>query len=172
MPLEPDWWLELESTYETRIVQRLEIYATEGTAVVDALPGSDAACIELMEMAIQFLCARYPNQFKYDSETGIFWNGIRDLHFETHAEAGGGRAGEGKGEGGNGVRALRFLLENVPEDFAVMVKDETTGLYYLRAAVIVSAVGWNLHDKMGRPMHEIHGPVPDYNEKIRHSVDR
>jgi hypothetical protein len=58
--MEPDWWLELENTYETRIKQRQDLYKEHGDAVLQALPGSELACKELMEMALQFLCARYP----------------------------------------------------------------------------------------------------------------
>jgi hypothetical protein len=70
------------------------------------------------------------------------------------------------------VHPLVFLLENVPEDFLITQEDSETGLYNLRAAVGTSAVGWNIHQKMGRPLHEIHGPVPDYKEKMAFSMDR
>lgn len=41
--LEHDFWIELESTYRERIVQRKALYAANGTKVMDALPGTELA---------------------------------------------------------------------------------------------------------------------------------
>ncbi|KAM6493012.1 Protein of unknown function (DUF3445) domain containing protein [Amanita muscaria] len=155
MALEPDWWLELESTYRERIVQRRGLHEKLGTAILEALPGSEEACQELMQIVIQFLCARYPNQFMLDVKTGVFHNRILDIKCDVRE-----------------VDPLVCLLDNVPEDFLVVMPDKITGLYHLRAAVSCSAVGWRLREKMGRPLHEIHGPVPFYREKMQFSMDR
>jgi hypothetical protein len=152
--MEPDWWLELESTYRERISQRKDLYAQHGAKIVDALPGSTEACKELAEMVIQFLCARYPSQFRYDSY-GIFHNNILGTTVDTR-----------------NMEPLIFLLENVPEDFLIVQEDEKSGLYHCRAGVSTSAVGWNLDLKIGKPLHEIHGPVPFYKEKMQYSMDR
>ncbi|KAH7889921.1 hypothetical protein F5I97DRAFT_1998333 [Phlebopus sp. FC_14] len=153
--LEPDWWIELESTYRERIAQRVDLYAKHGNFVIDELPGSHEASRELMGMVIQYLCQRYPNQFQYDNFTGMFRNNILNTKVDTTI-----------------THPLVFLLENVPEDFLITQEDPETGLYVLRAAVSCSAVGWNIGQKIGRPLHEIHGPVPDYKEKMAFSMDR
>lgn len=106
-------------------------------------------------MVIQFLCARYPKQFQFDHRTGIFKNSI--LETRTNIRH---------------VEPLIFLLENVPEDFLITLKDEKTGLYFLRAGVACSALGWNVGTKINRPLHEIHDVVPDYKEKMQLSMDR
>lgn len=152
--LETDWWIELESTYRSRIAQRKELYAKNGKAVLDALPGSELACKELMEMVLQFVCARYPQHFtlvdKHILKNHILGTeqDLRDKH------------------------PLEILLENVPEDFALMLRDDKTGFYFLRAAVICSALGWNVASKIGRQLHQIHAPIPDYKEKMQFSMDR
>ncbi|RDB20997.1 hypothetical protein Hypma_011423 [Hypsizygus marmoreus] len=153
--MEPDWWLELESTYRKRIVQRKQLYAIHGKRIIDAMPGSELACKELMEMVLQFLCARYPKQFQYDSRTGIFHNNILDTHLDIAT-----------------MKPLEVLLDNIPEDFLITLQDEKTGLYVLRAGVACSAVGWNISTKIGKPLHAIHDPVPDYKEKMEFSMDR
>ena len=153
--LEPDWWIELESTYRERIDQRKKLYAEHGKRVLDELPGSQEALRECMEMVIQSICQRYPNQFHYDDWTGVFTNNIFGIKVDIIT-----------------VRPLVFLLEHVPEDFLITQEDPETGLYVLRAAVSCSAVGWNIGQKMGRPLHQIHGPVPDYKEKMAFSMDR
>ncbi|KAG2752192.1 hypothetical protein P692DRAFT_20311419 [Suillus brevipes Sb2] len=153
--LEPDYWLELESTYRERISQRRQTYALHGKRVIDELPGSEAASKELMEMVIQYLCLRYPQQFEFDEWTLTFRNHI--LNSTANIST---------------VHPLVFLLENVPEDFLITQEDPDTGLYTLRAAVSTSAIGWNISQKIGKPLHEIHGPVPDYKEKMAFSMDR
>lgn len=153
--LDPDYWLELESTYLDRIAQRRKLHALHGKRVMDELPDSEAASRELMEMVVQYLCIRYPKQFDYDEWTSVFRNHILGSTVDIKV-----------------VHPLHFLLDNVPEDFLITQEDPETGLYTLRAAVSTSAVGWNIGQKMGRPLHEIHGPVPDYKEKMAFSMDR
>jgi hypothetical protein len=152
--MEPDWWIELEPTYRERIAQRKALYVQHGTNIVNSLPGSTDACLELAEVVVQFLCARYPSQFHVDS-AGIFHNNILGTQVDMQH-----------------IEPLLFLLENVPEDFLIVQEDEKSGLYHFRAGVSASAVGWNMSMKIGKPLHEIHGPVPSYREKMQHSMDR
>jgi len=153
--MESDWWLELENTYTSRIKQRKQLYTDHGEAVLQALPGTELACKELMEMALQFLCARYPHYFRLDASDRVFHNDI--LQTETDLV---------------NTPPLHVLLENIPEDFAIMLRDDTTGLYTFRAGIICSALGWNVSSKIGLPLHEIHAPIPDYREKMQFSMDR
>lgn len=152
--LETDWWIELESTYKSRITQRKELFAKNGKAVLDALPGSELACKELMEMVLQYICARYPQYFTLVDKR-ILKNRILDTEQDIRAKP-----------------PLEILLDNVPEDFALMLRDDETGFYFLRAAIICSALGWNVASKIGRQLHQIHAPIPDYKEKMQFSMDR
>ncbi|KAJ7168158.1 hypothetical protein C8R43DRAFT_1094745 [Mycena crocata] len=151
--MDPDRWIELESTYRTRIHQRTQLYIKHGKKIVDWLPGSEGACRELMEMVIQFVCARYPRQFSYAS--GVFYNNILDLSSDTRA-----------------VHPLLVLLQHIPEDFLITQEDNKTGLYAFRAGVSCSSVGWNVSTKLGLNLQQIHVPVPDYKEKMEFSMDR
>lgn len=160
--MEPDWWLELENTYVERIHQRKKLFATHGKAVLDSLPGSEAACKETMEMALQFLAARYPQYFSLANTTptvssapDLFTNKILGREFRIRE-----------------IDPLIILLENVPEDFALTMQDPDSGLYVFRAGVICSSLGWSLGTKLGLNLSEIHAPVPDYKEKLKFSIDR
>ncbi|KAF2634591.1 hypothetical protein P280DRAFT_234147 [Massarina eburnea CBS 473.64] len=153
--MEPDWWLELDSTYTERIKQRQGLFEKYDTSVMDALPGSQFACKELMEISLQFLCARYPQYFRLDKEAMIFHNGI--LNNETSLRT---------------THPLHVLLNNVPEDYALMMRDPDNGYYFFRAGIICSALGWNLGTKIGLSLPEIHKPIPDYKEKMQFSMDR
>ncbi|KAI0434187.1 alpha-1,2-mannosyltransferase [Xylaria sp. FL1042] len=155
MKLEPDWWIELESTYKERIAQRKDLYAKHGPAVLQWLPGSELACKELMEMVVQFICARYPHYFMLSDDKLWLENkilGVRSNIREKHP--------------------LLVILDHVPEDFAITLRDPDTGHYVFRAGIICSAIGWNLGTKIGLKLEEIHQPVPDYKEKMKFSMDR
>jgi hypothetical protein len=126
--------------------------------VLAYLPGSELACKEITEMALQFLCARHPQYFSLseDTERGyVFHNGI--LNNETVI---------------NSMHPLHVLLENVPEDFACMLRNPEDGCYYFRAGIICSSLGWNVDTKIGLQLKEIHAPIPDYKEKMEFSMDR
>ena len=151
--LETDWWIELENTYKERIAQRKDLYAKHGSAVLGYLPGSELACKELMEMVLQYICARYPQYFSL--EDGVLRNRIIDTQQDVRSK-----------------HPLEILLDNVPEDFAIMLRDDLTGNYFLRAGVICSSLGWNVATKVGLQLHEIHAPIPDYKEKMQFSMDR
>lgn len=152
--LETDWWIELENTYRTRVAERKELHAKHGKSVLNHLPGSELACKELMEMVLQFVCARYPQYFSVvDGRT--LQNRILGTEQEIASK-----------------HPLEILLDNIPEDFGVMMRDDKTGCYFLRAGVICSALGWNLDTKLGLQLHQIHEPIPDYKEKMQFSMDR
>ncbi|KAI6019653.1 hypothetical protein F5J12DRAFT_904094 [Pisolithus orientalis] len=152
---EPNWWIELESTYLSTIAQRKKLYADHGKLIIDELEGSREASRECMEMVIQYICQRYPNQFRYNDWTGVFTNEILHTRVDTTT-----------------IHPLIFLLEHVPEDFFIVQEDPLTGLYRMTAGIACSAIGWNISHKIGKPLGEIHDPVPDYKEKMALSVDR
>jgi hypothetical protein len=153
--MEPDWWLEVENTYQSRIFERRGLFKEHGSKVLDYLPGSELACKELMEMCLQFYCARYPMLFSISSDGSIFHNGI--LREDTDIKS---------------MHPLHILLNNIPEDFAVVLRSETDGMYYFRAGVICSSLGWNVGTKIGMTLKDIHKPIPDYKEKMSFSMDR
>lgn len=67
---------------------------------------------------------------------------------------------------------LEILMDNVPEDFGIMLRDDKTGSYILRAGVICSSIGWSLDEKIGLPLGLVHEPVPEYKEKMETPMER
>jgi len=155
MKMEPDWWLELESNYGDRIKQRLDLFDRHGKDILNALPGSETACKELLGTVIQFLCARYPHYFSYNVQTCLLKNKILDKCFSVKQ-----------------MDPLVVILNNVPEDFLLVLENPETQKYHLRAGVCCSSMGWNVGTKIGKSLSEIHAPVPDYKEKMSMSMDR
>ncbi|KAI9832762.1 MAG: hypothetical protein M1819_003982 [Sarea resinae] len=153
--MEPDWWLEIENTYVERVNQRKDLFAKYGKMVLDYMPGTELGCKEIMEIALQFYCARYPQHFSLSKDKTVFYNGL--LKNETNLKL---------------THPLHVLLQNVPEDFAMVYRNPEDGYYYFRSGVICSSLGWNVATKLGMRMDEIHVPIPDYKEKMQFSMDR
>jgi hypothetical protein len=153
--LETDFWIEIKNTYRALIAERQALFAQHGPDVLQYLPGSELACKELMEMAIQLVYARYPQYFQLSDDRTILFNRI--LHTTSNLKE---------------EPPLIVLLNHIPEDFAIMLRNPENGEYYFRAGIICSAIGWNLASKMGLGLSDIHKVVPDYKEKMQMSMDR
>ncbi len=101
------------------------------------------------------MCARYPQYFSLSPDRSRLENrilGTVSVFAENHP--------------------LNVLLDNIPEDFAIVLRHPETGIYHFRAGVVCSSLGWNVGSKIGLQMHEIHKPIPDYKEKMQFSMDR
>ena len=57
------------------------------------------------------------------------------------------------------------------EDFCVMQAGED-GAYALTAALLCAPAHWRLAEKLGRPLGEIHAPVPGFNARLGGPADR
>ncbi|KAE8440807.1 hypothetical protein EG329_006563 [Mollisiaceae sp. DMI_Dod_QoI] len=153
--MEPDWWLEVENTYVATIKERQSLFREYGSKLLDYMPGTELVCKELMEMCLLFYCARYPAYFSLSEDKKTFHN--RLLGSTTEIKR---------------FHPLHVLLNNVPEDFAIVLRNEEDGMYYFRAGVICSSLGWNVGTKIGMQLKDIHAPIPDYKEKMSFSMDR
>jgi dimethylamine monooxygenase subunit A len=121
--------------------------------VLRALPGSEAACGEVLDQLAGFLPERFPDRFE--------------------------RVGSGLV---NRVSGDRWTVEGdvpdpldiagrlVQEDLCIL--QEVDGELRLTAGVLCFPNRWRLSDKLGRPMMAIHEPVPSYAERLGKPVDR
>ena len=57
------------------------------------------------------------------------------------------------------------------EDFCILQR-QADGRYALTAALLCFPAHWRLADKLGRPLSEIHAPVPGFNARLGGPADR
>jgi hypothetical protein len=155
MKYEPDWWVELEHNYFKTMAARQDLLRRHGDRVFFHGPGSDLACRELMEMLMQFTTKRYPQHFSLNADSSVLTNHV--LHTTTNLLT---------------THPLRALFDNLPEDYAIMLRNPVDGLYYLRAAMVCSSVGWDIASHRDQVLRSIHAHVPDYASKMAMSMDR
>ncbi|CAK7220156.1 hypothetical protein SCUCBS95973_004063 [Sporothrix curviconia] len=168
MKLEPDYWIELEHGYKACLAARRALLAEHGDKILFAEPDSltALACRELLEMALQFVCLRYPACFSVEEDAGdgpsrlVFVNRVLQTRTLLSDNMSDGRT------------SLQTLFANIPEDFAIVQRDPADGRYRLRAAMVYSSVGWHTGQHRGKPLREIHVAVTDYAVKMARSMDR
>ncbi len=144
-PLDPARWIEVDDNLEIYLAEKYRLYTEEGGNVLVAEPGTEAAQQEVLEMVIDHLA----------------------LYFPTLARHPGLRRDDGPA---GGALAQAGLL--VQEDL-VLMRHSPLG-WRLVAASLCFPSAWNLHEKFGRPMHEIHQPVPGFGAGTRNAglIDR
>lgn len=71
---------------------------------------------------------------------------------------------------GGAWTALEHAAAVVPDDLCLLV--ERDGHWRLDSGVVCFPSLWRLADKIGRPLAEVHAPVPDYAEELAGRVDR
>ncbi|CAK7205289.1 hypothetical protein SEUCBS139899_008058 [Sporothrix eucalyptigena] len=165
MKLEPDYWIELEQGYKASLAARHKLLETHGDMALFSSPGDSTAlaCHELLEMALQFVCHRYPACFAIEGDGAdrVLVNHILQTRTPLRKE-----------DALDGLKSLQILFDNIPEDFAIVQRDDTDGRYRLRAAAVCSSVGWHIGQHRGKPLRDIHGSVTDYATKMARSMDR
>jgi hypothetical protein len=87
---------------------------------------------------------------------------VRDASFEVLALTGGAPV--------DGLHPLDAAGQRVQEDLCVLV--DRDGAPHLDAASLCFPSYWRLADKIGRPLAEVHAPVPHYAEELANKVDR
>lgn len=122
--------MELEQNYVSVMEQRRQLKERHGELIFYSDPGSELACRELMEMLVQFMCKRYPQYFGLENDNTVLQN--RLLNTTTDLL---------------NTPPLEVVYQNVPEDYALVFRNENDGFYYLRAAMVCSSVGWDIASK-------------------------
>ncbi|BCW87192.1 hypothetical protein sos41_03190 [Alphaproteobacteria bacterium SO-S41] len=154
LPLDVRDWIEPDGQAAVQFANKAAQLGTRHGEVVAALPGSEAAQREVLELLAAYLRARFPGLYRRDGDlidvTAAGWR--VDLADETLAPI---------------DRAARLVQEDL-----CLLQAGADGAYVLTAASLSAPNVWRLHDKLGQAMAGIHGPVPDYAEAMGTRVDR
>jgi hypothetical protein len=153
-------WLTLDSKYLPEHTIRCSLLnPTSRPSVIQCLPGSEAACHEVLETVATFLTSRFPQYFTLTgtpSEQKIH-NHLSD---ETYTI------------GPKCPNPLEIAAKLSMEDFNVLIKHPKTGEYHLQASATLFPAGWKLQERIGTTMANLHAPVPQWKEKLGHNVNR
>jgi len=145
--------IEIDEHYPAQMAERRRLLAERHGEVFAALPGSQAACAEVLEQLAALLPARFPHWFARDG--AILRNHLTGERWDLDAP---------------GPHPLELAARLVQEDLCI-VQPGPDGPIFV-AAALCFPTRWRLHEKIGKPLAEVHAPVPIYPERLANPVDR
>jgi hypothetical protein len=150
---DPAELIEIDEHYPAEMAERRRLFAEHRAEVYAALPGSEAACAELLALLVDLLPRRFPDWFGHTGNS---------LHNRL--------TGETWNLAAPGVAPLEVAALLVQEDFC-LIRPGRDGPVLIAAALCFPG-RWRLAEKMGKPLAEVHGPVPLYADRLAAPVDR
>lgn len=149
VPVAPEAWLQIDSTYGAQLAARRHLIATRRSDVIALEPATRPAADELLQAVLTHLRARPDFQVSghvVQSPAGPIPLDPQD--------------------------PLATLGRLVPEDFCLLTKAPNATEHRLTGAVLCFPSGWTLCEKLGRPLAAIHLPVDSYDADIARRVQR
>lgn len=147
----PADWFEIDDRYPAEMAERRRLLAERHAEVFDALPQSAAARPEALALVLETLTATHPAWFVRDGGT------VRNR-----------LTGESLALGAHDPLELAGRL--VQEDLCLVQSGDEGPIF--TAAVLCFPSRWRLADKIGKPLSAVHGPVPQYADRLARPVDR
>lgn len=145
-PLAPADWIESGPQLAAYLDEKDRLAAERFGEVFAAEPGTEGAQAELLALLAEHLPARFPDLYRRDGEA-------------------------------IDVAGRRVTLDDAPplwtaarlvaEDLVLMRRGDAG--WRLAAAALCFPSSWRLADKIGRPMHEVHAPVPGFAAGTRNA---
>lgn len=157
--LDIDNWLTLDSNYLPEHSIRCNLLKTKKANVIQCLPGSEDACYEVLEIVSSFMSTRFPQHFTLThlSHQPAIHNHLTNESFLI---------------GRSCPNPLETAAKLAMEDFNILMKNPATGEYHLQASATLFPAGWKIQERIGYSMARLHGPVPQWKEKVGDHVNR
>ena len=145
-PLDATEWIDADERLAANLMEKERLAATRWDEVFAAEPGTEAAQAEILALLVEHLPARFPDLYRREGDAMMVAGRTVPL---------------------DGVPPLWTAARLVPEDLVLMRRGETG--WRLAAASLSFPSSWKLAEKFGRPIHEIHTPVPGFGGGTRNA---
>lgn len=141
--LDPADWIDVDDMLPAYLREKERLAAEVPERVFVAEPGCEAAQSEVLELLAAHLPVRFPNVYRREDRVieivpAQRWVRLSDAHRP----------------------ALKVASDLVQEDLLIMRRDQRG--WRLCAGSLSFPSSWQLSEKFGKVMHEIHGPVPGF----------
>jgi hypothetical protein len=146
-------WFEIDERYVEEMAERRELLATRHGDVFGALPQSEAARREALDMVAAHLPRHHPTWFQQAGAhlanhlTGETWD-LETLPCDP----------------------LELAGRLVQEDLCVVQVGPDGPVF--TAGIVCFPSRWRLHEKLGHPLATVHQHVPIYPDRLARPVDR
>lgn len=145
-PLDANDWIDADERLAADLAEKDRLADTRWDEVFAAEPDTEAAQAEVLALLVAHLPARFPQLYR---------------------RAGGEMLVAGRHVPLDASPALWTAARLVQEDL-VLMRHGATG-WRLAAASLCFPSSWRLAEKFGRPIHEIHQPVPGFGGGTRNA---
>ena len=145
-PLEAADWIDVDERLAADLAEKERLAAERWDEVFAAEPGTEAAQAELLAMLVAHLPERFPDVYRRHGSTMIVAGRRVDLA---------------------AAPALWTAARLVQEDLVLMRRGADG--WRLAAASLSFPSSWRLREKIGRPIEELHAPVPGFGGGTRNA---
>ena len=154
-PLDIKEWIEVDTNLPAYLNEKSKHYRDDRHQVIVSEESSTQAQSEVLNLLSEHVCERYPNIYRKSN------NGIDVLNGQFHVEL-----------DEQSLPPLAIAAKLVQEDL-VLMSPSLEG-WRLVAASLCFPSAWNLLEKFGHPLHQVHGPVPGFGTGTRNAsvIDR
>ncbi len=146
-------WFEFDERYPDEMAEKRFLLRERHRDVFAALPVSDAARFETLHAIIAHLTTYARPWFVRDGE--MLHNALTGETWDLRAPS---------------CDPLELAGRLVQEDLCIIQHSDEGPIF--TAAILCFPSRWRLHEKIGKPLAAVHGPVPHYAEKLAAPVDR
>lgn len=146
-PLALDDWIEPGTDLEDQLDEKARLYAEIPEKVFVEEPDSRGVQAEVLDLLVEHLPRRFPELYRRDGDAMVIGNDGRRIQLDADAAP------------------LRTASLLVAEDLIVMRRGENG--WRLAAGSLCFPSSWSLLEKFGKPLDEIHAPVPDFGPGTR-----
>lgn len=151
-PLDLKTWIEIDADFEQELLLKEQLLQDRYSDVFAALPGSEPSQQEILQTIVAHLKQYFPQYYDWGEDaiaclpTGQVWK-FADFRHAPLDLAG------------------RLIQEDI-----VLMEASPTG-YIMTAAAECFRLRWTISEKLGKPLAQIHQPVPEYAEKLQQPMD-
>lgn len=140
-------WIEVDAELPAYLAEKARLYAERPDEVFAAEPGTEAAQAEVLALLAAHLVARFPEVYRRQGDA------IEIVPAGQRVAVDGPEP------------PLLTAAGLVQEDLILMRRGEAG--WRLAAGSLSFPSSWSLREKFGRPIHEVHGPVPGFGAGTR-----
>lgn len=147
-PLDLNEWIDADDLLLAYLDEKARLGSTHPEEVFAAEPGTEAAQSEVLELLAEHLPTRYPDAYVRRGEAIEIVPDGRTVDLGA-------------------APALRTAASLVQEDLVLMRRGDDG--WRVAAGSLSFPSSWRLREKFGRPIHEVHGPVPGFGAGTRNN---
>lgn len=150
-PLPQQDWLDIDAEFEPYLRYKAQLLDQHYGDVFVALSGSEAAQAEVLSLVVDHLLTYFPDRYE-KSDQKITLKPSQQWAFAAFSSA-----------------PLDLAGRLIQEDLCILLPGATG--YELAAASVCFPLRWNMPEKIGKPLGQIHEQVPTYRQRLERPVD-